>query len=193
MFKNETTFFILILISNILITGSLLPLIYILAALLHEFGHLSAIKSFGYKIENIKFVGIGIQIKNSSVFSYRQEIIISSIGPIVNFTLAIICIFISFIYHNETIIHFIVANIIYALINLIPIAPLDGYGILSNFLLLHFSYQKVKTIMKVATLILITLLLFLFVFLLQNDYINLSLLLILCALIVNSLLQLIDK
>lgn len=193
MFKSETIFFILILISNILISGSLFPLIYIAAALLHEFGHLMAINAFGREIEGIKFVGFGIRIKNRNIFSYRQEILISAIGPITNFALATLSVLLSIIFSNETLNHFIAANIIYALINLVPIPPLDGYGILSNFLYLRFSYQKVKTIIQVTTLILLIFLLFLFIFLLWNSYLNFSFLLILGALIVNAFLLLLDK
>ncbi len=189
MMKSEAVLLLLILVSNILITGSVFPLIYIAAALLHECGHLLTIYALGYRIAGMKFMGIGIRIKSRCIFSYRQEIVIGAMGPITNFVIAAVCTLLTSGTCSELLNYFIMANIMYAFVNLIPLAPLDGYRIVSNALYLKISYRRAEALMRVIMFILTGFMIVLLILMFCRNSLNLSFVFILIALIINSILQ----
>ncbi len=191
--KNEILFLGLILFSNILITGTLYPLVYIFAAILHEFGHLLTIYLLGYSTNDIKFVGFGIRIKNKQAYSYRQEALISLMGPVAN-GVTVLFAFIGYIFIKSDLInYFIVANLLYAFINLLPFPPLDGYKILLAYLFYKFSFDNankaVQIISAFAGVVQISLMLILF----KYNYLNISLFLIIIILLISAVSELLRK
>lgn len=187
-YNSEFVFFLLILFSNILITGTFYPLIYLVAALMHEAGHILAMRRMGYRASSIKFVGFGIRIKNKNTYSYRQEIIISLMGPAINILLGFCGVLLYLEFKSELLGYFVLSNLLYAFINLLPLSPLDGYKILSNIMYLKCSFAKSKIVIKITT-VCMTLILLSMIFLFKN---NLSFLLIMCVLLISAVFQLFE-
>lgn len=129
----------------------------------HELAHLTIALLFGKEIENFKFSlsGVCIELKKKR-FDLKgnkrlkieniEEIILYLAGPISNIILA-------YIFNNNKMICEI--NIAFAIINLLPIFPLDGYNILDNLLeLFNMRLKKRETILEILSNILIFILFF---------------------------------
>ena len=129
----------------------------------HELAHLTITLLFGKEIENFKFSlsGVCIELKKKR-FNLKgnkrlkkeniEEIILYLAGPISNIILA-------YIFNNNKMICEI--NIAFAIINLLPIFPLDGYNILDNLLeLFSMRLKKREVILEILSNILIFILFF---------------------------------
>lgn len=129
----------------------------------HELAHLTITLLFGKEIENFKFSlsGVCIELKKKR-FDLKgnkrlkkeniEEIILYLAGPISNIILA-------YIFNNNKMICEI--NIAFAIINLLPIFPLDGYNILDNLLeLFSIRLKKREVILEILSNILIFILFF---------------------------------
>lgn len=129
----------------------------------HELAHLTIALLFGKEIENFKFSlsGVCIELKKKR-FDLKgnkrlkieniEEIILYLAGPISNIILA-------YIFNNNKMICEI--NIAFAIINLLPIFPLDGYNILDNLLeLFSMRLKKREVILEILSNILIFILFF---------------------------------
>lgn len=129
----------------------------------HELAHLTIALLFGKEIENFKFSlsGVCMELKKKR-FDLKgnkrlkieniEEIILYLAGPISNIILA-------YIFNNNKMICEI--NIAFAIINLLPIFPLDGYNILDNLLeLFNMRLKKRETILEILSNILIFILFF---------------------------------
>ena len=184
--------FVLVLLSNVLVTGSFYPLIYIAVAVLHEIGHLLAIWICSHRMGQIKFVGFGIRIKNKDVYSYRNEIVISASGPMVNIVFGLCGLFLYSIYSRVWIAHVIFASIAYAILNLLPISPLDGYKIISATLYRSMSYHTAKMLLRFIGGLSLGLIVLSLIFVMANDFINYSLVPIFCVVAIGAINQIIN-
>ena len=192
-FKSEFIFLWLVLFSNILISGTLYPLLYITAAAIHESGHILAIYSLGHNIDSVKFVGFGIRIKNKQIYSYRKELLISIMGPAANVIVAILFFIVALLIKGELLNHFIVANLLYAFINLIPLPPLDGYKILCDCLFNKFSLHIANKFIRIYSVFLVVALFLALTSLLIHKYSNVSLYITIIILIFSAILRAIKK
>ena len=118
---------------------------YILVVILHEMAHFFVARKLGYSMNKIFLLpyGAGISL-NQNFVDEKDEILIASAGPLLNFFLAFLTIslwwlFPSVYIHTET---FVLANIVTGLINLLPCYPLDGGRILSSFLSKKLNNRK---------------------------------------------------
>lgn len=141
---NIFLFLILFLITNQFEIYTLVMLF----ALIHELGHLLCGAILGFKAESLKIMPLGFAIEfETNITDYNKKILKSNIltlkklliniaGPMVNIIIAIFGIIMNV---NENIIY---ANLIIAIINLIPIYPLDGGRIVKNVLKLLVGNRK---------------------------------------------------
>ena len=106
--------------------------------LLHELGHAITGIILGLKIKkiNINVFGLSIEFENYGKERLNNKIIIDMAGPTIN----IITFIIAVIFKNEEIAYI---NILLAIINLLPIYPLDGGRIVKNLLLKSHNYKQV--------------------------------------------------
>lgn len=106
--------------------------------LLHELGHAITGIILGLKIKkiNINVFGLSIEFENYGKERINNKIIIDMAGPFIN----IISFIIAVIFKNEEIVYI---NILLAIINLLPIYPLDGGRIVKNLLLKKHNYKQV--------------------------------------------------
>ena len=99
------------------------------ASVLHELGHIISAKMCKAKITSVT-VGIGgADIKMNGITSYRDDAVISSGGIIFN-----LFFFALFPHHP-----FGIYNLIYAILNGLPICTLDGGRTLHSLLMMRFS------------------------------------------------------
>ena len=106
--------------------------------LLHELGHAITGIILGLKIKkiNINVFGLSIEFENYGKERINNKIIIDMAGPFIN----IISFIIAVKFKNEEIVYI---NILLAIINLLPIYPLDGGRIVKNLLLKKHNYKQV--------------------------------------------------
>ena len=130
--------FIIFISGNI--KQAIIPLI---AALIHELGHIFFAFLFNVRIERIKLNLFGAIINISPLAcSYKREAMLAAAGPMCNIISAVIAF--PLIYNadgapQKYIILFVVSSFLFAFINLLPAENFDGGRILNCFLLSIFS------------------------------------------------------
>lgn len=135
--------FILILTVFYLIdTDGMFPLALVAAAV-HEFGHVIAIKLCGGKIDAICLGAFGAQInmKLYPILSYKREIAIALAGPFVGAIFGVLSSF----WGNYTLAGF---SIVLTVFNLLPALPLDGGRAIKFATLLLFDESGQRVISK---------------------------------------------
>src|ERR1043165_3784940 len=123
--------------------GALLwaPVIFI-SILFHEFAHAAMIGILGHGSSEIVLEGIGGVTLNQRTSRPWQDMLSSAAGPAASFLLAWI---ITLIWNNVAYVHadrffagllplLRYANILWGFFNLLPVIPLDGAGVVRNFL-----------------------------------------------------------
>lgn len=113
--------------------------LFILAACLHESGHLALLKIFKIKKPELNLGLLGANIRaDTSSLSYRQETAIYLGGALFNFITCAVCLIAMRFLTDMRLIFFFFANLFYACLNLLPIKTLDG-GRAVECCLLHLS------------------------------------------------------
>ena len=121
----------------------------LLAALLHELGHLVTLTVFGCRV-HIKLTPAGMIIeKEGATFSYMTDAVIFASGPLMN-----ILTFALLRGAQSSILSLLSSvSLVLALINLLPVKGLDGWGLLFSFLSLFFDHTAALRISEAASLI----------------------------------------
>ncbi len=133
-------------------------LITVVSSLFHELGHLSVMILVGNKPKTVKFelVGMNIIRQENLKISAKREIAISLGGPIMNFIIVIVsCIFLCF-YENYIVMTGACINLILMTFNILPIKSLDGGAILYFLLSQHFDASTCRKILKIISILFIT-------------------------------------
>ena len=105
----------------------------------HELAHILIASVFGYELKRINIRLAGMNAVFRERFLGIKGIAIYLAGPISNIILAILFRKIKIVYE---------INMALALINILPIGPLDGYNILNLILNIFVNKEKVKNIMN---------------------------------------------
>ena len=115
----------------------------IIFAILHEIGHLLALKHFKISIEEFKvsLFGGNIKILNNNKIQYYQNAIISFCGPLVNLFFFVLFYLLNIFLKNKFINEIYVINLVLAAFNLLPFYNFDGGKILAS-ILMNFSQEK---------------------------------------------------
>ena len=127
-----------------------LLLSYIITVILHEFAHSFVASKLGYKLNQINLMPHGASLSGDNrFFSARDEVLVAIAGPTLNIILAILgCavwwIFPSTYFYTQ---QFVYANVVTAVINFLPIFPLDGGRVL--LAVMSRNGQRTKAIKKV--------------------------------------------
>ena len=151
------TYFALILI---LISLNKTEFLYstLIFAILHEAGHILALKYFKIKILEFKLSLIGANIKTENYNSINnfQSAIISFLGPFVNLVFFLLFFILNIYYENYLLFEFSLVNFVLSFFNLLPFYSFDGGKILNSILNNYFSdifSNKVITIISIIILI----------------------------------------
>ena len=105
--------------------------------LLHELGHLVTGITIGLKVKkiNIHISGLSVDFENYGKQRNANKIVVDIAGPLIN----IIALVIAIIIKQEEIAYI---NLLLAIVNLLPIYPLDGGQILRTLLRKRFTYKE---------------------------------------------------
>ena len=102
--------------------------------IMHELGHILLILHLKKEINYINVCGFGLECNVNNLSNIYEKFLVKLAGPLINLIIAIV--FIKF----ETIFNI---NMALFLINMLPIKPLDGYGIM-ELIFLNRSKKVVK-------------------------------------------------
>ena len=154
------------------------------AVFFHEFGHIALIYLSGGKISEITIRPFGAVIKRADIkTSYFADAMISLAGPLVNIFSFIICLF------TNTLGGFAYASLVFAVVNLIPANPLDGYCALRSILLCLFSPPTAKKIGQYLSLAVLIILWIFTVYMMIFAEFNLSLLIMITLFIYETVIS----
>ena len=105
--------------------------------LLHELGHLVTGITIGLKVKkiNIHISGLSVEFENYGKQRNANKIVVDIAGPLIN----IIALVIAIIIKQEEIAYI---NLLLAIVNLLPIYPLDVGRILRTLLRKRFTYKE---------------------------------------------------
>lgn len=129
-------------------------LIYTLVALLHELGHSFIADRHGYKLNKITLMPYGAVVSGKiDGLKPSDEIAIALAGPVTNILIAVFFAATWWVYplsyaYTDTAAF---ANITIAVINLLPVFPLDGGRILLALLSTKMQIKKAETICKILS------------------------------------------
>jgi len=118
-----------------------IPVLFI-SVLFHELAHAAMIGLFGFGPSQILLQGIGGVTINERRARPWQDLFISAAGPLSSFLLAFLIrlalMNIPYVRRDAFFLNLLPllaqANILWGFFNLLPVAPLDGHGIVRNFL-----------------------------------------------------------
>lgn len=123
----------------------------LLAAILHECGHLFVLYLLGGRVERAEILPFGGEIvAGGRTFSYGESALLSFSGAAVNLVCALPLLFSDGRMPN-VFLTFSGCSLGLALFNLLPVRGLDGGEILSDILLFFFSPGTVCRVMNVTT------------------------------------------
>ncbi|MCI7401746.1 MAG: hypothetical protein MSH40_03610 [Christensenella sp.] len=114
---------------------------YTIAIIVHEYSHYLVAKALGYSLGAVKIMPYGGRISGYTYNSFFDGMMIAFAGPIANIVLSLVIMSSWSLINNayDYTINIIRSNIYLALVNLLPIYPLDGSQIV--FL---FSKNKIR-------------------------------------------------
>lgn len=121
-----------------------LCLSFLLSALIHELGHLAAMKLWRVPIEAMSIGAAGAKIRTGAM-NHKQEIRCALAGPLTGIVFAL-CIL-------RILPQTAVVSFLLSLINLLPLYPLDGGRVLRACLSLYFEEAKVRKITHIVTVV----------------------------------------
>lgn len=125
---------------------SILTVLTLACAVLHEFGHMAAANLCGVGITEMTLYPFGADMRlDSPLRSYRKDLFISSAGIAANLTLAAL----SAAIPDRATAHLLISvNLTLAAANLVPVDGLDGGGILRAALSLIFSPETASRVLS---------------------------------------------
>ena len=120
--------FWLLLSAALLISPAPVTLAVLLAAALHEGGHLAALAAFGVPVEGVRLGAMGavIHARGAARLSYGRELCVTLAGPAVNLVCAPLLAALSVRLGWDWGLLFAGAHAVLGAYNLLPVAPLDG-------------------------------------------------------------------
>lgn len=141
-------------------------IIYTVCAVLHELGHSFVASGNGYKLNKITLMPFGAVVSGDiDGLKLTDEIKIALAGPFMNLAIGLFFVAVWWIYPESYAFTDVVAeaNFSMALINFLPVFPLDGGRVLSAWLSLKFGKKRSDIICKIVGLTFSVLLILAFV------------------------------
>ncbi len=162
------------------ITGQIFPfVIYTLTAVIHELGHSFVAYNSGYRLNKIMLMPYGAVVSGDiEGLNLLDQVKIALAGPLINVAIALFFVATWWVFpityaYTDIVVS---ANFSMAIINLLPVFPLDGGRVLwSSMALKHGSKKAQKTCVIIGVITAISLF-SLFVFAIIKKTVNLSLL-----------------
>lgn len=154
LFKIKLSFSGAIMILALFLTHSYISIAALLAATLHELGHIIAAKLCNIPLGELKLGIFGAALTPKAMLcSYKKEILLCLSGPLTNIVTALLLI--PLYNGNSFITLFIGASLFLGILNLLPIYEFDGGRILFCLLSYKLTPQTSTTILRVISFVLI--------------------------------------
>ncbi len=119
--------------------------VYTVSALIHEIGHSFVASGLGYKLNNITLMPFGAVVSgNIEGLKLKDQIKIALAGPFINLGIGLLTVAIWWLFPTVYAFTDVVAqaNFSLALINLLPIFPLDGGRVVCSLACFKFGNKK---------------------------------------------------
>lgn len=143
MKRFKLSFFpVLLVLAYILIEGTFDPLWILGFSLLHELGHITAIRLLGGRLHGFSGGGQGFALAVNGL-SYKAELWVALAGPAVNLLLALLF----WLWGSA---FYCFANLALAAMNLLPILPLDGGRVLRAVLSLYLPPHRQRLVLQIT-------------------------------------------
>lgn len=127
---------------------SVFTLELIAAAVIHESGHLIAMKLFGTDIFSVCILPCGVVISSDCTrLSYKKEALTALSGIAANLVTGGAALAVWFIFNDIYSLFFVFCSLFFVIINLIPVKTFDGARALKAILLHYFCHEKTECIM----------------------------------------------
>ncbi|OCT14938.1 Zn-dependent protease [Paenibacillus pectinilyticus] len=114
--------------------------------LIHELGHLTAAKGFGWRVQEVQLLPFGgvLIVDEMGTTSTKEELVVALAGPLQHVWMILLAVVIkSFDMGSSSWWdYFIQANLMIGLFNLIPVMPLDGGKVMQGLLSYIMSYHN---------------------------------------------------
>lgn len=123
------------------LTGRGWPLLFLAAAVLHEGGHLLALRLLGGRVEEVRLRLSGAELRWRGRLSYGGEALLALAGPGANLLWALVCAGAARRWPTDWLYRFIGCHLTLALLNLLPALPLDGGRVLCALLERRFPLR----------------------------------------------------
>ena len=174
--KIKIGFFAVMLTLSLILSHSLFSLAALLAALLHEIGHILVARLCKIRLVECKIgiYGAGL-FPECNLFSYQKEILLCAAGPLANFLTATVGMIIFNCYPSDFLQWFIFSSFLLGVMNLLPIKDFDGGRILYSLLSVKVSIKAAEQTLRALSFCFIFLLWSFSVYLLLRASSSLSL------------------
>lgn len=144
-------------------------LLFWLAAILHELGHLLALYLLGGRVSRFCFRLSGGELQyDGKHLSYGGEVLLALAGPGINLLCAWLCGWGAAFGYSELLYQFSGCHLVLAFFNLLPALPLDGGRVLKSLLELRYPMEGERLASRVSLCIGAVLVFIGFVILLQG-------------------------
>lgn len=136
-----------------LLSNSLYAATAILAATLHEFGHIGMARACGISFRELCITPFGAALTPTSFMgTYREEMLVAAAGPFVN----LLCAALIFpLRHISFFFFFLLSSLFFALLNLLPVSGFDGGRILFCLLCQHFTPEHSTRVLSVSSFLIV--------------------------------------
>ena len=153
--KIKLSFSGAIMVLALFLTHSYLSLAALLAAALHELGHIAVAKICKIELGELRLGIFGASLSSRPLLcSYKKEIALCLAGPIVNLISVIIILPICNSNDGFTML-FVSASLFLGILNLLPIYEFDGGRILLSILAMHISLKGAIKVIRLTSFALI--------------------------------------
>ena len=124
----------------------------LISAVIHECGHLLGLWLIGRPTPTLRAVVSGFRIKIPELLSYKEELVVLSLGPLMNIAVGSLLLL---LWHGNFLFTFALINLLTALSNLLPIETYDGYRIAEAIVGLFSLSHKAVRVLRGLSLIFI--------------------------------------
>lgn len=124
------------------------------ATIIHELGHILAMKYKNYEIKEIhlSLFNFNIVDYNRNEKNFNDDIFILASGPLLNLICASIFFTLFQLIPQKFLFYFFLENLLIAIVNLLPIASLDGGQILYIILSIKYNEKKAYYILNIISI-----------------------------------------
>lgn len=125
--------------------------LFILAALIHECGHIIAIKGVGGSIKRVDIMPLCARIVTGGAMPHKADMLIFLSGPTANIIMFLLYLPFLFVSNSPFVWYFAFVNLFLALINLLPIPGNDGYRAIESFFHIRSGEETVARRMRIVS------------------------------------------